>query len=221
MDNISKWNEEGFRGHVEHALEMLKKGKLFINYGISETDIILRDGEVLPPKHHKGHNYLRLLESVVVALSKEMGGDWAKRKTILKQLRKFDDTWAKMIHEMQDKDKKPLPPVDPHAVEWPRLDPDRKLSEKALAQKVVFEKERDEILSEIPESIKARFGQVYFSKWSGNTIPVLVLNPFHVPPGPVRDTWYTMFEKVSSCIVLAALGGEKEKLNKLPYTSLT
>jgi hypothetical protein len=69
---------------------------------------------------------------------------------------------------------------------------------KLQARKALFEKERDEILSDIPYSVQDRFGQIFFTKWGTNFMPCLALNPFSVPPGPVRDMWYEMYEKVSS-----------------------
>ena len=67
---------------------------------------------------------------------------------------------------------------------------------KVEAKKELFEKERDEILKELPDSLKNRFGQIFFTKWSKDTLPVLVMSPFSVAPGPVRNMWYDMFEKV-------------------------
>eukprot|EP00339_Tiarina_fusa_P000689 CAMPEP_0117006428 /NCGR_PEP_ID=MMETSP0472-20121206/6659_1 /TAXON_ID=693140 ORGANISM="Tiarina fusus, Strain LIS" /NCGR_SAMPLE_ID=MMETSP0472 /ASSEMBLY_ACC=CAM_ASM_000603 /LENGTH=939 /DNA_ID=CAMNT_0004707889 /DNA_START=241 /DNA_END=3060 /DNA_ORIENTATION=- len=74
----------------------------------------------------------------------------------------------------------------------------RPLTEKERLQKGIFERERDEILRDIPEEVKARFGQIMFSKWSNSYLPVLVMNPFKVPPGGVRDLWYSMHDKVKS-----------------------
>ena len=73
----------------------------------------------------------------------------------------------------------------------------KRRSEKELSQKRIFEREREKIESEIPEHVTEKFGRIFFSKWSGDVFPVLVLNPFSIPPGLVRDTWSTMFEKVS------------------------
>jgi len=61
-----------------------------------------------------------------------------------------------------------------------------------------FEKLKAETLSAIPETYKSMFGQIGFTKWKKEMIPVLILSPFDVSPGPVRDGWLQMFERVSS-----------------------
>jgi hypothetical protein len=76
--------------------------------------------------------------------------------------------------------------------------PARVLSpEKLQASKALFEKERDDILADVPDSVKDRFGQIFFTRWRGNFLPCLALSPFSVSPGPVRDMWYEIYEKVS------------------------
>jgi hypothetical protein len=60
-----------------------------------------------------------------------------------------------------------------------------------------FEKKRDEVLSQIPQHIKAVFGQAVLAGWSGKAYPALVLNPFDVPPSPAREQWKAMFQNVS------------------------
>lgn len=62
-----------------------------------------------------------------------------------------------------------------------------------------FEKEREKTLAELPESVKAMFGQIGFAASEhdeNEIIPVLVLSPYDVPPKPVRDVyWYDLFGK--------------------------
>ena len=95
-----------------------------------------------------------------------------------------NDEWVKMAQtEVEEAPSKQLTPAQ---------------IERRKEKKELFEKERDEILDEIPASVKERFGQIYFSKWGGNFLPCLALSPFSVPPGPVRDMWYTMYDKVGS-----------------------
>jgi hypothetical protein len=65
-----------------------------------------------------------------------------------------------------------------------------------LKRKAAFEKLRDDVLNDVPEQVKEKYGQIGFSKWGKVFIPVLIMNPFHVPPGPVRETWFDMYEKV-------------------------
>lgn len=77
-------------------------------------------------------------------------------------------------------------------------DSDEKMTKKQKEEKEIFEAEREEILKEIPDDVKSKFGQIMFSRWSKETFPVLVMSPFQVAPGRVRDLWYTMYDKVSS-----------------------
>ena len=59
-----------------------------------------------------------------------------------------------------------------------------------------FDAYRDEVLSQIPKSIRKRFRQGGFSKWGKDWLPVIELGPFDVEPGPVRDMWMDMFHNV-------------------------
>jgi hypothetical protein len=63
-----------------------------------------------------------------------------------------------------------------------------------------FEDERKQILSELPESIKAMFGTIGFAAAEfdeNEIIPVLVMSPYDVPPKPVRDVyWFDLFSKL-------------------------
>jgi hypothetical protein len=53
------------------------------------------------------------------------------------------------------------------------------------------------LLSRVPESVKSRFREGGFCRWRKDEwLPVLELGPFDVAPGPVRDLWLEMFEKV-------------------------
>lgn len=72
------------------------------------------------------------------------------------------------------------------------------LTERMLARKADFERERDEILGRVPKHAKDRFGKIYMAKFGKYYGPVLVMNPYRVPPGQVRDTWLSMFHKVSA-----------------------
>lgn len=73
-----------------------------------------------------------------------------------------------------------------------------------------FEKEREKVLSEIPASVKAMFGQIGFalSEELGELAPILIVNPYDVPPKPVRDVyWFDMFSK----------GKRSKKLKSMSY----
>ena len=66
-----------------------------------------------------------------------------------------------------------------------------------LKRKADSEKARDSVLDEIPENVKQKFGQICFSRWrKQDMLPVLVMSPFSVPPGDVRETWFDMYREV-------------------------
>lgn len=80
--------------------------------------------------------------------------------------------------------------------------------------KKLFEAEREKILSELPESIKAMFGTIGFAAAEfdeNDMIPVLVMSPYDVPPKPVRDVyWFDYFSKAKRSKTL-------DKLSYLVY----
>jgi len=57
-----------------------------------------------------------------------------------------------------------------------------------------FEREKEEILSDVPEETKARFRQCGFATWGKVVYPMIELGPYDVPPGPLRDQWFSMFD---------------------------
>lgn len=86
-------------------------------------------------------------------------------------------------------------PSNEQEVVVPRTD------EKYLKKKAEFEKERDGVLAGVPDHVKARFGEVCFAKWGKQILPALVLSPYSVAPGGVRDIWFEMYSKVCSDLV--------------------
>lgn len=67
--------------------------------------------------------------------------------------------------------------------------------------KLELEEKKARILSETPPGYNDLFGQMGFTKYTKGYFPCLVLNPFDVPPGPVRNEWLDLFEKVSSAFL--------------------
>jgi hypothetical protein len=65
-----------------------------------------------------------------------------------------------------------------------------------LERKADWEATRDVVLDEVLDKVKQKYGQICFSKWGKEILPVLVMSPFDVPPGPVREMWFDMYEKV-------------------------
>lgn len=90
-----------------------------------------------------------------------------------------------------------------------------------------FEAEREKILSELPQKAKDQFGQIAFAvaheeeedddddddpptTVTGTPFPCLVLNPYCVPPKPMRDVyWFEMFSKTK--------GKNKKPLQHIVY----
>lgn len=74
-----------------------------------------------------------------------------------------------------------------------------------------FEAERKQILSELPDSIKAMFGTIGFAAAEfdeNDVVPVLIMSPYDVPPKPVRDVyWFDQFSKAK----------RSKSLDKLAY----
>jgi hypothetical protein len=75
-------------------------------------------------------------------------------------------------------------------------DPEQILLDGKAWAKKEFEEERDRILNSLPESYKSLFGQIGFVKWGKVEYPALILNPYYIPPGPVRNQWISMYKKV-------------------------
>jgi hypothetical protein len=71
-----------------------------------------------------------------------------------------------------------------------------KLTPAIQAKMDAFEKEKEKILDSLPDEVKARFGQQYFSKWAKNILPCVVMSPFEIPPSLARNLWLKMYEKV-------------------------
>jgi hypothetical protein len=80
---------------------------------------------------------------------------------------------------------------------------DQQLCTKVVEDKMIkrlFEIERDRILASLPKDAKERFGEIWFAKYSTYMGPVLIMNPYHVPPGPARDCWVEMYQKVGDIV---------------------
>mmetsp|Transcript_19150 Transcript_19150/g.31755 ORF Transcript_19150/g.31755 Transcript_19150/m.31755 type:complete len:917 (-) Transcript_19150:990-3740(-) len=54
---------------------------------------------------------------------------------------------------------------------------------------------QDELLERVPEEHSKHWGEIVFGKWKKDPHrPVVLLGPYGVPPGTLRDTWVKMFE---------------------------
>ena len=76
---------------------------------------------------------------------------------------------------------------------------------KAIDTKEEFEAFRAEILQSLPADYKKMFGQIGFVKWQKTSVPVLILNPFAVPPGDTWHQWLAMYQKVRTHIIATTL----------------
>ena len=75
-------------------------------------------------------------------------------------------------------------------------EPPRTLEEKRR----LFEEGREAILAEVPYDTKVRFGKIFFAKWGKQVMPVLVMNPYSIPPGTHRNLWLDMFGNVGTLV---------------------
>lgn len=233
-ENDKIWTAKEFRPYISKALDLWKKGELYITTGIGESDPILSAEAEIPNKGEKGHPYNKLLEVVSKDVADDQNLEKKVKKNMTKQLKSFHDEWAGMIkvHKSPVKSK----PTTTDAVagtdtaietkaESGVLDhPDQEsepgigaatstetklevkmedeaksetaLSAAQITKKIAFEKEKERVLDKLPSEVKARFGQQVFAKWGKNMLPCLVMNPFHIPPGPVRSEWLRMYAKV-------------------------
>lgn len=72
------------------------------------------------------------------------------------------------------------------------------LNEAKQDAKFYFEQKKFKALSSISSALRDRFNTIGFAKWSksGKHLPVLILNPYTIPPGPARYDWLQKFQLV-------------------------
>ena len=82
---------------------------------------------------------------------------------------------------------------------------------KALLQQVAddakghFDADRDAVLDMLPPFFKTVFNQIGFGRWGTKHFPVLVLSPYSIPPGDVRELWLQKFDIVGCKMRVASL----------------
>ena len=208
--------------HVKQGIDRWRQGDLFIAMGVGEGDEILEAGASIPEKNDKSHPFNKFLEEVASDIAQHFLLERSEKKSIYRRLQSKSDKWKELVAPKSEQMKAPTPkkqkikkeyhPPEPEAdlLESPQIldeqmpDPIRPtikeepLDTRLAAKKRLFEEARDEILVGVPDDVKARFGQIYFSKWGKFNLPVLVMSPYSVPPGEVRDTWLKMYYKTSS-----------------------
>jgi hypothetical protein len=104
------------------------------------------------------------------------------------------------VQEQEVLDESMLEEEADESEEDPLEDDLEQIDEDLAEKKDLFEQGRDDILEDVPDSVKARWGQICFTKWSKDYLPCLSLSPFDVPPGPARNVWLDMYDKVSTCL---------------------
>ena len=72
----------------------------------------------------------------------------------------------------------------------------RRLEEAKEETRKQFIKIKARVLSMTPQHLKDMFGQVCFARFGKAWWLVLVLVPYDVPPGSVRNQWTEQFERV-------------------------
>jgi hypothetical protein len=78
----------------------------------------------------------------------------------------------------------------------------RKLQEAREETREQFHKIKAKVLSMTPQHLKDMFGQVCFARFGKAWWLVLVLVPYNVPPGSVRNQWTEQFERVRNIVYL-------------------
>ena len=218
----SELTVEELREHVQRGFDSLRKGRYFTDYGLSEDEIILENGAKLPDKSDKRSLFYAFLNAVATDFVKVHGGGKRKKKFIkevVDRLQAFQDEWAALIlgkrgdaaavDKASKKRKLEEEPIDSDADEElldakpaakkesvPSKVRDAASQARWLKRKAEFDEARDSVLDEVPENMKQKYGQIRFLKRSKEKLPVLVMSPFTVPPGDVREKWFRMYERV-------------------------
>lgn len=209
--------------HVKVGIEKWQKGELFMSIGVSESDPILEPGASLPDKNDKKHPFHKFLEAVASDITQGFALDRNEKKSILRRLQDKSEKWKELVASKSEqikttptpkkkKNKKEDTPMDDPLEESSSSQTVGEQSQLAEAatpaaakkmldtnlerKKRIFEEARDMIMADVPDSTKESFGQIYFSKWGKQFLPCLVMNPYSVPPGGVRDMWLDMYDKV-------------------------
>jgi hypothetical protein len=211
--SVHQISVEILKDYVVKAIEKWQKNELQAQANLAAGDRILNGEDELPDPDDKDHPYNRFLNAVATDMVMSVFGE--HQKTFFRQLFRYSKHWQEMIAPSQDKPATTMGSeleegeieeskkaqaivyVD-EAIEEPLDDdePPRSLEGK----RKLFEESRDAILAELPDEAKARFGQIYFAKWVKQAFPVLVMNPYSVPPGVTRNHWLDMFDNVSTTV---------------------
>ena len=75
---------------------------------------------------------------------------------------------------------------------------DNDMEEMQRIQAQRFEREKRRVLASLPKQVKDEFKEMGFVKWEGKSQCVLILGPYDVCPGEVRELWMKMYKEVSA-----------------------
>jgi len=206
--------------HVQKAIEKWHKNELPSEARIASDHVILYSTDDVPDPMDMEHPYNRFLHVVATGMVAVCGED---TKTFFRQLYRHSKQWRELIATKQDKP--PIPTqarkknerkMENHGVKTkPRKQEVQIVREVAATvadeeiddegdqlplawegKRQLFEEGKEAILVEVPEEVKARFGTICFVKWAKHFLPVLVMNPYWVPPGAARKSWLNTFDHV-------------------------
>jgi len=205
--------------HVQRAIEKWQNNELPSESRIASHDVILYASDDLPDPKDKEHRYNRFLQVVATDMVSVYGED---KKTFFRQLCRHSKQWQELIATKREKPSIPKQLTKKKAPKTEDKDVKVKVKKEksgivtSVAETMVdeemddeddkpltlegkrqlFEEGKDAILSEVPDEVKARFGTICFAKWAKQFLPVLVMNPYSVPPGGARKLWLDMFDNV-------------------------
>lgn len=217
-------SEEDLENHVVKGIDRWKRGDLFIDHGLSSNDAILEAGEKLPSKSDKSHPFNRFLDAVACDYAHELKMDKHQKKLVLRQLREKKKRWQQIVlrnseisrspndstpdpassNDRVDKDEKVIETMETAVSRPIEINPKSRESHNSMLGEMNTRFEEANELRDVPSTVKNKFGKIYFSKLGKFMFPCLVVDPYSVEPGSVRDKWLDMFEKVSETLPISA-----------------
>ena len=221
--SVSQISVDILKDYVVKAIEKWQKNDLLAEARLAADDLILDCVDDIPDPKDKDHPYNRFLYAVASDMVSVFGEG---EKTFFRQLCRYSKQWQELISPQIDKisttkklTKTKAPKLEGNeAKEKPKKQPTQGMQDfvedRADAtigennddgeapltldeKRKLFEEGKEAILAEVPNDAKARFGEIYFAKWGKQFLPVLVMNPYSIPPGAARKLWVDMFDNVS------------------------
>jgi len=202
---------EILEGYVKEAIRKWRTKEIDDPWLLS-VNVIIRRGEPIPDAKDLEHKFNRFLNFVAAEMAVTYGDDLQRRFFRLLRKQEYLDLCHRLILEAMPTEEEPSNKKSQEAEteniqefdtlnleEYHNFEEEAGLDRATSAiekRRVEFEKEKHAVLASIPDSVKDRFGQIYFGKWGKSYLPCLVLSPYSVGPGPVREQWFDMRAKV-------------------------